>query len=264
MKKLNEKEMEKICFYCNHFFFDKSKKETEYGICLLDEEFDPFIEEILEKADKASCRDLIERKKFKCDREACEKFEPAEIIYIDDNTPIARALEKFLKRKKREISDFEFLLYDEIMAEEKKRKVDDLIEKLESSNEEDRNSAIKKLGKLTHLGNNHAFRALSNYLRKLPPPQNIQETHLKIQILEYLKPHKKSSKILPILIDELYKTPSNNTTRQWLNAIFDFMKRLPKEEIQLPLQRMLNDKRFSNKLKNKMMSVWEYVCKRDE
>ncbi len=133
--------------------------------------------------------------------------------------------------------------------------VENLIEKLESSNEENRNSAITKLGNLIYLGNNHAFRALSKYLKKLPPPQNIREIHLKIQILDYLTPHKKRAKILPFLIDELYKTPLNNTTRQWLNAIFKFLK---------TFQRMLKDKRFSYKLKRKMLNVWEDVCENDK
>ncbi len=85
--------------YCNHFITDKLDEETEYGICLLDEEFEPYLEEILENRERSAYKDLIEKKNFECDKEACEKFEPAEIFYIDDNTPLARALKKFLKKR---------------------------------------------------------------------------------------------------------------------------------------------------------------------
>ena len=40
--------MERICFNCNVFFPASMDENMEYGICLNDKEFEPFIDELLE------------------------------------------------------------------------------------------------------------------------------------------------------------------------------------------------------------------------
>jgi len=48
-------ESDRVCFNCN-YFFPAGEEMTEYGICLEDNDFDPYIEDLLENFDFASCR----------------------------------------------------------------------------------------------------------------------------------------------------------------------------------------------------------------
>lgn len=49
----------------------------------------------------------------------------------------------------------------------------------------------------------------------------------------------------------MYRTPSNITARQWLSDILKFMDYLPFELVWDPIEEMLEDKRFSYRLKRK-------------
>ena len=91
--KENRKESERICFNCNQFLPASMNEATEFGICLMDEVFEPYIEELLENSNFASCQDLIDYKKFPGEREACEHFEESESIEIDDESPLGRVID---------------------------------------------------------------------------------------------------------------------------------------------------------------------------
>ncbi|MFW6415711.1 MAG: hypothetical protein ACOCZ2_05275 [Thermodesulfobacteriota bacterium] len=71
------KALDNICADCNHCFPDKEGPTTR-GICLLDPEFEPFEEEILE-LNFQNCRELVKKKRFDLNQEACSRFSLAEI-----------------------------------------------------------------------------------------------------------------------------------------------------------------------------------------
>lgn len=80
---MNKEQLERVCCNCNYFF--PSRPEiSEYGICLEDSEFEPFIDELLENLNYSCCQDLIREKEFTGDKDACNKYEEAEFIGIDD------------------------------------------------------------------------------------------------------------------------------------------------------------------------------------
>ena len=71
-------ELDAVCGNCNHSF----PAEAGGGIntiCLKDPEFDPYIERLLEN-DFACCAQLIGRKRFMLDRQACSDFDPIEVV----------------------------------------------------------------------------------------------------------------------------------------------------------------------------------------
>ena len=74
--------LENICADCNHCFPDK-QGPTSYGICLLDSELEPFEQELLE-LDFRNCRELVKKKRFDLNHEACPRFSPAEIEELGD------------------------------------------------------------------------------------------------------------------------------------------------------------------------------------
>ena len=80
---MKKEQLERVCCNCNYFF--PSRPEiSEYGICLEDSEFDPFIDELLENLNYSCCQDLIREKEFTGDKDACNQYEEAEFIGIDD------------------------------------------------------------------------------------------------------------------------------------------------------------------------------------
>jgi hypothetical protein len=46
-------ELDRICQNCSSFFQDS--RDTDLGICLNDEVFEPFLDEIMENADFSNC-----------------------------------------------------------------------------------------------------------------------------------------------------------------------------------------------------------------
>ena len=62
---------------------------------------------------------------------------------------------------------------------------------------------------------------------------------------------------MPFLADAMYRTPSNTTARQWLSDILTFMDYLPFELVCDPIEEMLEDKRFSYRLKRKMKMIMQ-------
>ena len=77
----------KKCWDCSSYFIAQIDDEpTEYGICLDDEAFEPYLEKIMEDFDLSGCLELVEEKKFiGMEKEACPDFEQVEIIYLDDD-----------------------------------------------------------------------------------------------------------------------------------------------------------------------------------
>jgi hypothetical protein len=108
---------------------------------------------------------------------------------------------------------------------------------------------------LITLGNKAAFRELFTFFRHLSPPKTIEEVHFKKDLLRHLESAGSRTALTKFLLDELYNTPSNNTTRQWISAIFRFLEYSPLEEVREPLEKMLSDNRFSYRLKQKIKDI---------
>jgi len=254
---MHKEELERICFNCNQFFLSSMEEATEYGICLSDKDFEPFIEELLEKSNYSSCQDLINSKKFLGEKKACENFEEIESIEIDDNGPLGQELKLLCKSGELNPETFEAALLKERVKniDWKTMSVDQYVKKLESFRKDEQKAGIYSLGGMISLGNMEAFKELLKYFKQLPPPKTIEEVHFKKEVLRQLERGNTRPQIIPNLIDELYKTPSNNTTRQWISDIFRFLEHSPKDKVRESLEVMLKDKRFSYRLKKKIKNI---------
>ncbi len=252
-----EEEREKICFNCNQFFPAMMGETTEFGVCLNDEALDPFIDELLEDRKSASCQKLVDSIKFSGERKACNEFEEVEEVEIDDNSPMGLALSRYSETGELDLESLEVDILEEQLRniDLKSMPVDEYAAALRSSNPEERDSGITTLTGLISFGNKEAFNELFGFFKELPPPTTLAEVHFKLKLLEYLKRSEARILLIPELIDELYHTVSNNTTRQWISEIFRFLELCPYEEIYEPLERMLSDKRFSYRLKAKMKRI---------
>jgi len=258
---MNQKEEhERVCFNCNNFFPANMDDTTEFGICLNDKEFEPYIEELLDNYNYACCQALVDEKKFTGDCEACPEFSEIDVegsIKIDENSEFGKKLISAINSGNLDKETVEDLIIEEQLRniDLKTLPVDRYPEKLQSPKPEERNSAISSLGGLVSSGNKEAFKVLYEYFKDLPPPKTIEEVHFKIDLLRKLEYRGSMPILIPILISEIYDTPSNNTTRQWISAIFKSLENSLYEDVRGPLQKMLKDKMFSHRLKKKMKDI---------
>lgn len=257
---MKNEDIERICFNCNYFFPASMEELTEFGICLNDKDFDPFVDQLLGDSNYSCCQDLIDTKKFTGNREACPDFSEAEIgetIEIDENSEFGRDLISSIKS-----GNFNTKKLEELLVEEQIRNIDfktlpiDTYSKqLRSPRSEERDAAISSLGALIARENRAAFQELFTFLKQLPPLETIEDVHLKKDILRCLEYSVSSTALTELLLDELNNTPSSNTTRQWISAILRFLERRPVGEIREPLERMLRKNRFSYRLKQKIKTL---------
>ena len=254
---MEKENLESICFNCNHFF-PASDRITESGICLKDEEFEPFLDELLDNLNFESCQDLVDRKKFTGEKEACSDYSEAEMgEEIDEDSEFGQALQSLIEKGQLNRETFQELLIMEHIRniDFKTKPVDKFAKQLRDPNPKEQASAISSLLSLISFGNDPAFEVLFDFFQKLPPPKKIVDVHFKMDIFEHINRPKYKARLIPVLLDELYITPSNNTTRQFISAILKFLKYCPRDEIHEPLTKMLNEKRFSYRLKRKIQGM---------
>lgn len=89
---------ERICGNCNHFFPD-TFEPTENGICLADEAFSPYLDDLLDHGDFSVCQQLIGKKRFHHQHKVCSLYEEAEIIELPPDVVLEDLVESLLELK---------------------------------------------------------------------------------------------------------------------------------------------------------------------
>ncbi len=254
---MNREKRERICLNCSQFLPSSMEEATELGICLADQDFEPYIDGLLDGSGYSFCHHLIDSKQFLAGREACKNFDEAEQIEIDDESYLGCELKRLAESNQLTHETFELAFLEERIRaiDWKNAPVAPYLRQLKNPDREIQQKGISGLSGLISHGNQEAFNVLFEYLKRLPPPKTIQEVHIKKDVLKQLTRNSTREQIAPYLINELYKTPSNNTTRQWLTDIFKFFEFCPIGVIKEPLEKMVRDKRFSYRLKRKMKDI---------
>ncbi len=255
-----EEELESVCLNCNQFFPSSMEEVTEYGVCLNDKILDPYIDELLEDRKTDSCQKLLDRIKFLGVRESCDNFEEIEEVEIDANSPIGLALSRFNETNEFDLESLKAdMLKEQIMnIDLKSIPVDEYASNLRSSDLEEQDQSITNLVGLISLGNKEAFNELFKFFKELPAPITLPEVHFKLKLFKRLNRPSAQTLFIPELIDDLYQTVSNNTTRQWISEIINFLGDCQYEEVCEPLGKMLIEKQFSNRLQAKIENILDY------
>lgn len=227
-------EPDNICQNCNSFFGDIRDTETGLGICLSDEIFDSFIDDIMESSDFTCCYDLYLEKRFNGERAACAHFEESEIYEISNEDDI-----------------YGFILNENL----KHQKVDEIIENLYGSSSVKIKEAIKSISAYIALGNDNAFEGLLNYYMGLSQADSLEDVHRRIEIVKALSRKKSEKNTINAYVNELARTPSNNTTRQLYSEILKLLGKCPAEMIKEPLLELLDKRQYSYKIKNRIMEI---------
>ena len=227
---------EEVCINCNYFFPYFVNGPTEEGICLNDPEFEPYIDELLEKQNYIICLSLIERKKLNGNDNTCEKFEMIEIIDEDeteDEAISSEALAKLFKNKS----------------------IEKYKTSLKNENKNKQIEALNGLSVLSAYGNKGAINLMNEYFGSIPVPKSLEEVHHKIEVLRIISRDEINLEIVKALVKDLKETKSNQTTRQWITAILKIMERNKRNEIVKQTLQKLPLERFSYKLRKKIESI---------
>ena len=247
-------ELDRVCGNCacyhsvRHFNF-------EHGVCLRDEVFEKYAEDILEenydKESMAPCLALMKDRKVTFEKEPCEFFEEPEIIEIPDE--LAEELRPYIESGELTPEFFEQL----ILAMQVSRvdlatlPVGPYLENLNGDNEESRKEAVTSLGSLAVFKNEEALRCLCEYYRGLPPAEFLDQVHFKMQFMHFFESLKRPE-VLDCLVDELEKTPATRTTRQLINEIFKILAMFPASQTAPHLERLLKEGKFTHRRKRQI------------
>ncbi len=247
----------KVCCRCTNFLFLDAENNSDFGICLRDEAFDPYIDELMEDLNYESCKELVEEKKMLNDTAACEHYEEAMIIDLDGG---------LIEENETEVSEKpRTLTIDLSKIEEffenldwKTVPIDKHVKKLQSPDKKKQMEAFSSLSFFANQGNEEASHIVMEYFKNLPAPVTLDEIHYKMDVFNKVANAKYESALIPILVEELRRIESNNRTRQWITKILDFLRKSPFELINKPLVNLLKERKFSYKMKNRIEEVILY------
>ena len=239
--------LERICYNCSSFFTDVNDLEGDFGVCIQDEAFDAYQDEILENnLDFSICMDLYKEKRFDGNRDVCSDYDEIEIIEDEESENGSQMTEEELDQR--------YEIY-------RTQDVDDIAKYLSSEEEKLRNKAISALLYLMNFRNQNAFECMLNYYKNLPPVESIDDVHSRLKILDrfyYFNINNNcSNDLIEMLVGELYKMPSNNTTRQLFSSVLEFLSssRCEFEIVIDKLSWLLDNRKFSPKMERNINSV---------
>lgn len=242
---MNE-ELERICCNCSNFFTYVNDLDVNFGVCIKDEAFEEYLDEIFENADFSVCIDLYKEKRFDGERNVCSDYDEFEIIEDEEEENESQMTEEELDRR--------YEIY-------RTQDVDDIAKYLSSEEEKLKSKAISSLLYLMNFKNQNAFYSMLNYYKNLPTVESIDVVHSRLEILDrfyYFNINQNcSNDLIEMLVGELYKMPSNNTTRQLFSSILEFLSS-PKCEFEIVIDKLswlLDNRKFSPKMERNILSV---------
>jgi len=260
----DELELERVCTNCNYGFLSEPFA-SDFVICLKDPEFEPYLDEILEEQDFSRCQELVKQKRFSWEQEACPDFDPME--FSDEDIPLSpelsSAIDQLAKDGNLTSETIQQAIFEDMIDEIDWAKVpvEKYVERLDNAKtQETRKKAVQSFGHLISQRNKAAFNALFSYLKDLPPPTTVEQTHLRIEILRQLKfTLNFQKKLARLLVKDLFRTPSNNTTRGWYTAVFRFFESSSADIAEEALQPILDSPQFSYRIKKRVKMILEQV-----
>jgi len=252
-------ELARICANCNAGY-PSEPYGSEFAICLNDPELEPFLDDILERQDFSSCQDFVRCRRFDWEREACEDFDPVgECIDLTDSPELVSEIERLADAGELTAERLQMAIAMDAFnrTDWAQRPVDDDLRQLrEVKTLARRTKVLRRLGFLVNSGNQGAFDGICRYVRELGPASTLDDTHLRVEILEQLRCPARDDwdkELAEVLVDDLLRTPSNNTTRGWYTAVFSFLESYCDPEVaEDAMERMLESGKFSYRIEQRI------------
>lgn len=237
--------LDRICYNCTKFTTDVNDLGSNFGVCTMDEAFEEYLEEIFENGDFSFCIELYKEKRFDGERDVCADYEEIEILEEEEAENWDQMTEEELDRRadflrNQDVSNITELLY---------------------SDENEKSKAVSALFYYMNFNNKNAFDILLSYYKNLPPVESIADVHFRLKILDrfyYFNINENcSTDLIDMLVGELFKMHSNNTTRQLFSSILEFLSgsRCEFDIVADKLSWLLNNRKFSPKMEQNILSV---------
>jgi len=257
--KIHDDELDRDCVNCN-YSFPSEKGGSDHYICLKDPDFDPYIDRLIEEEDFACCAALIKQKRFPVEREACADFDPVTFEdAIEVSSEFGEKLRTLSAKDELSAENLSIALAEEAFdrTDWSKVPIDKYIERLKNATTiRARSKALNGFSFLIKQGNRAAFDTLCGYIRGLPAPQTSDDSHFRSELLRNLSFREEFLReTAQLLVEELFRTPSNNQTRSWYTSVFKFFNACPYRIAQDALQPMLDSKQFSYRIKKRIKSI---------
>ncbi|MGD9567078.1 MAG: hypothetical protein AB7V48_01950 [Sedimentibacter sp.] len=234
----NDIEYDRTCQNCGSFFQDPD--DMDFGVCMNDEAFEPYADEIVENENFSCCYDLFLQKRYDGLTEACELFEEVEFIGITDD------------------EDINSYLHYEVL---KNQNVDEIINSLYSGDVSIVKNALNLILLYVNIGNESAYEGLLKYYISLGPAESLDDVYIRKDIINMFSRYESERRTIEAYVNELERTPSNNTTRQLYSLILERLTRCNcNYNIVVDLlNELLCRKEFGNKIYKRITEVMDYI-----
>lgn len=90
---------------------------------------------------------------------------------------------------------------------------------------------------------------------------SLEDAHLRMKIVDTLSRKKSEKSTIEAYVNELARTPSNNTTRKLYTLILKNLEGCPNEMVREPLILLLKKRQYSYKMKKRIMEIIKGVEK---
>ena len=137
----------------------------------------------------------------------------------------------------------------------KRHNVEEVVKNLYNADYELVTRAIASLEVYVLIDHVIAKDSLLNFYSSLGPAMCLDDVHMRMRILSILSHKEAEASTIDAYINELKRTPSNNTTRQLYTFILNRLSRCPEEMVSEPLHELLRDRSFSSKIEKRIMDI---------
>lgn len=231
----NAEEFEKVCRNCGSFTNDIYSNEYDFGICMNDVEFDPYIDQVMENGAFDHCRELFERKKFDCNTHTGPDFHYIETVIYKDTDPDTYTKEVFKRARMVQPS--------EILRELYSKKDDEKV--------------LNYMRSLIYRCNEYAHSCLLEYYRQLGAAQTLEDVHLRIKMVDVLEIIQIEDNV-GVYMEEMRRTPVDNRTRQLHRHILDKLTSYSVEWKDKPFLDLISTTKFGPKMMQHIEEAWNY------
>ena len=84
---------------------------------------------------------------------------------------------------------------------------------------------------------------------------SLEDVYIRMNIVDSLSTKESEQNTIEAYVNELARTPSNNTTRQLYSLILKRLGKCPEEMIRGPLLKLLEKRQYSYKIRKRIMEI---------
>jgi hypothetical protein len=99
---------------------------------------------------------------------------------------------------------------------------------------------------------------LLKYYLSLGPAESLDDVYIRMDIIDMFSRYESERITIEAYVNELERTPSNNTTRQLYKKLLERLQKCDDDIVYDLLSDLLTRKKFSNKIKKRIIDVMEY------